>query len=147
MTLESLGAARRIYLDANVFIYHLIGHEPFRPVLEALFTRADRGECMLVSSELTLAELLVKPLRDKDVAAASRCRAMLETSPGLVLVPISRQIVLEAAVLRASTALKLPDALHGATSRLAACDALLTNDAQLAGASGLGGVLLSTLVG
>jgi len=66
-------AGRSAYLDANIFIYTLNGFAPLVPVLTRLFTLIEGGHMQALTSELTLAELLVKPFRDGDQAA--RCAA------------------------------------------------------------------------
>ena len=55
---------QRVYLDANIFIYALEGHARYLPVLSDLFKIIDRDEAQAVTSELTLAEVLVKPFAD-----------------------------------------------------------------------------------
>ncbi len=55
-------AGQSVYLDANIFIYALEGHERFAAVLTELFGAFDRGEIRAVTSESALAEALVKPL-------------------------------------------------------------------------------------
>ena len=55
----------RLYLDTNIFVYALEGYPVFRPILTSLFAAIDRGDIQAVTSELTLAEVLVKPLLDR----------------------------------------------------------------------------------
>lgn len=119
---------RQAYLDANVFIYTLNAFQPFLTVLTRLFSSVDSGQIQAVTSELALAELLVKPIRDGDIAAQQTCQSLLLDNPRLTVKPITRQTLIESAHLRATTTLKLPDALHLATARLGGCDLFLTND-------------------
>lgn len=139
-------AGRRAYFDTNVFIYTLNGVPAFAPVLPPLLTAVETGRLAAVTSELAVAELLVKPFRDADARAEAACRAILFGQPNLILAPITRLVLIEAARLRAMTTLKLPDALHAATATLNGCDVLLTNDARfrLAGLS-LNVILLAEL--
>ncbi|MDM8559818.1 hypothetical protein QUF82_13370 [Thiotrichales bacterium HSG14] len=51
---------RRIYLDANIFIYLLEGYPAFIPVLTELFSLIDSGKLQAVTSELTLAETIAR---------------------------------------------------------------------------------------
>ena len=64
MGLVSLCEGRLVYLDTNVFIYALEGYPAFAEPLAALFRGIDNGTCRAVTSELTLAEVLVKPIKD-----------------------------------------------------------------------------------
>jgi predicted nucleic acid-binding protein len=57
-----------VYLDANIFIYALEAFPEYASELTVLFEAIDRGQFQAVTSELTLAETLVKPLMDGDVA-------------------------------------------------------------------------------
>lgn len=62
--LSSVG--QRVYLDTNVFVYAVEGYPHFAEELRALFHAIDHGQLAAVTSELTLAEVLVKPLADKN---------------------------------------------------------------------------------
>lgn len=117
-----------IYLDANLFIYALEGLPPFATKLAALFQRFDRGELRAVTSELTLAGVLVKPIRDNNATLRDQYDRLLRTSHALTVLPITRDVLVAAATLRASSSLKLPDAIHAATSIAANCTTHLTND-------------------
>jgi predicted nucleic acid-binding protein len=88
--------SRRIYLDTNVFIYAL-EHSKFNAVLSELFTAIDGYEIEAVTSELTLAETLVKPIEHRNAALQSLFESRLETAGGLLVVPIDRSILVRAA--------------------------------------------------
>jgi predicted nucleic acid-binding protein len=98
-------------------IYALEGYSEFAPTLTALFVALDDGRIKAATSELTLAESLVKPMMDgnKDIEAVYL--ETLQPSESLDVIPISRQILIAAARLRAETkSLTLPDAIHLATA-------------------------------
>jgi predicted nucleic acid-binding protein len=135
----------RIYLDTNIFIYALEGYPVFRTVLTTLFNALDRGELMAVTSELTLAEVLVKPLLDRHAERQAAYLQVLQPSPSLHMAPVSRDVLLAAARLRAETGLKLPDAIHAATAQLMGCEQFLTNDARVTSLPGLAILQLSEL--
>lgn len=65
----------RLYLDTNIFIYALEGYSTFRAVLTSLFDALDRHELAASTSDLTLAEVLVKPFLDRSI---ERERAYLQ---------------------------------------------------------------------
>lgn len=120
-----------IYLDTNIFIYALEGYSVFRPTLTALFESLDRQELTAVTSELTLAEALVKPLLDRHTEREAAYLQVLQSSSSLLVVPVSRAVLIAAARLRAEADLKLPDAIHVATAQLSTCSTFLTNDARI----------------
>jgi hypothetical protein len=56
----------RVYLDTNIFIYALEGYPDFVEELAELFESLDEGNLSAGTSELTLAEVLVRPFIDGD---------------------------------------------------------------------------------
>jgi predicted nucleic acid-binding protein len=126
-------AGRRLYFDANVFIYALdAALTPWHAPAQALFRLVDSGRATAATSELSLAECLVKPLRDGNNPLADLYRAAINVNnPGLTVEAVSRAVLGETARLRAGhPPLKLPDAIHAATALLSGCDLILTNDAR-----------------
>ena len=108
--------------------------------------RVDRGELSAVTSELTLAEVLVKPLREHNATLAERYHRRLTSGPTLEVHPVSRTVLSRAAALRAGyPSIKLPDAIHAATATLRGCTTLITNDTRFASIANLPVVLLSAL--
>ena len=59
------------------------------------------------------------------------------------MVPITRALLIEAARLRASSRLKLPDAIHLATALQYECPVFLTNDTRIRPLPGLDVLYLS----
>ena len=127
-------AGKEIYLDANIFIYLLEGYDELTPWLTQIFAFIDKGILRAVTSELTLAETLVKPLINKNLALQQIYQSAIQTSPELEVKPISREILIKAAQLRAdlnSSTIRLPDAIHIATAQATGCKTFLTNDKRL----------------
>ncbi|MDI6725568.1 MAG: PIN domain-containing protein [Smithellaceae bacterium] len=134
----------RIYLDTNIVIYALEGYREFAPALTSLFQAIDENKIKAVTSELTLAESLVKPLMIGNKVIENVYLDMLQTSASFHVVAISRQILIEAARLRAkSRLLSLPDAIHFATAQINDCQTFLTNDKRLKAVSDFDVVILS----
>jgi len=135
----------RVYLDTNVFVYALEGYEEFRSRLTTLFERIDRGELQALTSELTLAEVLVKPLLDRNKEREAVYHQVLRSSASLQVTPVTRDVLVAAARLRADHGLKLPDAIHAVTAQLTSCQQFLTNDARFKHLPGFPVLLLSQL--
>ncbi len=124
----------------------LEGYPGYAATLGELFEAIDDGKVEAFAGELTLAEVLVKPMMDGNVALQRAYQSALQPSASLHVLPISRQILVEAANLRGSqSALKLPDAIHLATAQLAQCQAILTNDLRLRESPSVQIILLSDL--
>ena len=62
----TLAAQGPVYLDTNCFIYSVERIEPFRTLLEPIWHEARDGRFEIISSEIIVAETLVKPLREGD---------------------------------------------------------------------------------
>lgn len=138
-------AGERLYLDTNIFVYWLEGYAVFAAVLTDLFARLKRGELHSVTSELTLAECLVKPMIDGNRTRQGEYHAAISRSPELSVVPVSRAVLIEAAAIRAETRAPLADAIHLATARLSDCTAFVTNDERLRGPADITIVTLGEL--
>jgi predicted nucleic acid-binding protein len=136
----------RVYLDTNIWIYALEGFPAFVRELANLFQAIDRGTLTAVTSELTLAEVLVKPIQDGDVTQQETCKQAIANTQTLAVTAVNREILVVAAQLRATTNLKLPDAIHAATALSCHCSTFLTNDQRFQTFSGLQVVLLSQVI-
>jgi predicted nucleic acid-binding protein len=106
-------------------------HPTWAPVVAPLFAAIDAGEVTAVASELTLMEVLIRPLQLGDAALAMRYEELLGNGRGLRLIPISRGILAVAAQIRAATRVRTPDAIQLATALSAGATAFVTNDRAL----------------
>jgi len=127
-----------VYFDTNPIIYSVERHSTYWPLLKPLGQAAQSGRVEIVSSELTLMETLVGPLKTGNTVLANVYEKLFQQAQTRLL-PITQPILREAARLRASTKLKTPDALHLATAQLAGCVLCITNDA---GFRGMGTVVI-----
>lgn len=129
-----LSIQENIYLDANIFIYLLEGYTDFAAILQQLMDLIDSGKLQTFTSELSLAEVLVKPIRDKNLALQSLYENTIQTTSSLTICPIDRDILIQAAKFRAKSlnnVIRLPDAIHLATAQIHQCKCFITNDARL----------------
>ena len=124
----------QIYLDTNVFVVAVEGEETdVRSAIWRLFAAGASKGAALVTSELSMAELLVKPLQLELNALAAIYSDLLSDGDGFAMVPVSRDILIRAAHIRKDDkAIKLPDAIHLATADHSGCSAFLTGDKQIA---------------
>ncbi len=82
----------------------------------------------MVSSVITLTEVLVHPVKLGDARLAQEYRDILARSKRFHLCDVTAPIAESAARLRARYDLRTPDALHLAAAVETGCDAFLTND-------------------
>ena len=109
-------AGRTAYFDTNIFIY-LLGNNPtYAGLCLQLLQACANQELQGLSGDVTLAELLVKPLQANDAKAVAAVRELLIESGAITLVSHSRKAFERAAELRAKHGLKMVDALQLATA-------------------------------
>ena len=134
-----------VYLDANGFIYSVERVEPYRTLLEPMWQQARAGEFDVASSDITVLETLVKPLREDDKVVEMLLRSMFDAHE-VSLIPAARELWEDSARIRADTGLKTPDAPHAATSLSAGCTLFVTNDGDFRRVRGLPVVVLDDLI-
>jgi len=142
MTLPGAGL---VYLDANSLIYTVEKHATYGPLLEPLWLAAQAKTFEVITSEISLLECFVVPLKRGDTGLVRDYeRALLGTE--MRLLPITQSILRDAAQLRATSSLKTPDAIHAANAKQAGCALFVTNDARFRSVSGLNVVILDDLL-
>jgi predicted nucleic acid-binding protein len=132
-----------IYLDANAIIYSVEKIEPYHTLLQVIWLAAKAGSWTVVTSELTLLETLVKPLRESDALLGQIYHALLTAAQEVQLVYIDRTVLEEAAKHRAIYGLKTPDAIHAASA--GNCVFFVTNDPAFRRVAGLPVAVLKEL--
>ncbi len=112
-----------------------------------LFFRAlNQGEFTVVTSVVTIAKVLVYPLRQRSAALAQQYRNILFNSQGLTTMEVVPVIAETAAQLRADYNLRTPDAIQMATAISEGASFFLTNDARLPSLPGLSVLVLDQLI-
>ena len=120
-------ADQRVYVDTNAFVYFLERHPALYERVLPLFEAAARGSLQLVTSELTVAELLVQPYKVGRADIAATYRRFLKDEGLIDLVPVSLNVLESAAASRAALGGSLADAIHVASASLSDCAAFATN--------------------
>jgi predicted nucleic acid-binding protein len=106
-------------------------------IVRPLLLAADTRQLELVTSAVTLLEVLVVPYRANNHALAVRYENLLTQSRGIQLIDVTRAQLRWAAQLRALTGIPTPDALQLSAAREAGCMAFVTNHRRLPEVSGL----------
>jgi predicted nucleic acid-binding protein len=136
---------RRILLDSSVWICHFEQDAQFGAAAGRVIEALEEGRFRGVVSELTLLELTVRPLQLGRQDVADEYELLLSYFPNVDLEPVSREVLLDAAALRARHRLRTPDAILIATGLRCAATAAITNDKEWrrAESAGLEFVLMS----
>ena len=120
-----------IALDSSIWIYHFENHPDYLPVTTEILNAVEQGALRAVASELTILEIIVRPLKLELYDAADDYEILLSEFPNLALLPVTRSILRHAATLRASYGLRTPDAIIVATALAGNATLLVTNDKAL----------------
>jgi predicted nucleic acid-binding protein len=132
-------------LDTAPLIYFIERHATYLPILRPFFAAAEKQEFQLVTSLVTLIEVLIQPLRAGRHELVREYRNILFGSPNLKTLPLTLEVAEEAARLRAAHNLRTPDAIHVATAKAAGASWFLTNDVDLLSVPGLSVLVLDKL--
>ena len=117
----------RVFWDTNLFVYLFEGGVFSARVTEIRARMLERGD-QLLTSALTLGELLVKPLETGE--AAVRDHEMTIRQIATVL-PFDAACAPRYAAIRVDRTIKPPDAIQLACAAAAGVDLFITNDDRL----------------
>lgn len=119
----------RVFWDTNVFLYFFEAQDNLGPVARALReTMLTRGD-QLLTSAMTLGEILVKPRQQSDLALCAKYEtAMRATS---MILSFDVEAAKRYAELRQHRWLKAPDAIQLSCAASANVDLFVTNDDRL----------------
>lgn len=120
----------RIFFDTNLFIYLLEDSGARGAKVSGILERISGRRDELLTSTLTLGEVLVKPLTAGDVGWADRYEKLLNT-PGVSVLAFDRSAARIYAQLRQDKTIKPPDAIQLSCAASAKCDLFITNDERL----------------
>lgn len=135
MTIE-FPAEARIYVDTNIWIYFLEGHPAFAPKVQAIFLAARSADATLHTSEIAIAECLIKPARDGNEDQISAYDVLFGDAD-ITILAIDGSLARRAALAAGALGLKLIDAMHYVSAREASCSHFLTADGRFKSGAGL----------
>lgn len=122
---------QRLYVDSAPLIYYVEENPAYVEKMRAIVSIVDETDLVAYSSVLTLAEVLVMPLRQRDQRLVQAYREILVAGDDYALVALSPEIAVTAAEIRARYGLGTPDSVHVASAVATQCDAMLTNDSDM----------------
>jgi predicted nucleic acid-binding protein len=121
----------RVFWDTNLFIYFLEGNNQLsvdtRRLRKSMLARGDQ----LLTSAITLGEVLVKPLERGDRALCSQYEEAIAKTAALL--PFDGKAAWKYAAIRLDRSLRAPDAVQLACAASASVDLFVTNDRRLQG--------------
>lgn len=121
---------KTVGLDTAPLIYFIEENPTYIETVRLFFEAMDRGNFLVVTSTVTLLEVLVHPLRSNNTELAAEYRDILLNSR-LMTLEISNAIAEQAAQLRAVHNIRTPDAIQISAALEAGATHFFTNDIRL----------------
>ena len=119
----------RVFWDTNLFVYLIEGRGARAESVAALRRRMiERGDELLTSA-LTLGELLVKPVEAGDDELRDLYTQTLEQ--GVTVLPFDARAAPRFAAIRGDRSIRAPDAIQLACAAAGGTDLFITNDDRL----------------
>ena len=121
----------RVFWDTNLFIYLLEGTDKFSPMTKTLRSNMLARGDQLLTSALSLGEVLVKPLARGDMVLYRTYEdAITKTA---LIVPFDAEAARGYASIRRDRFIRAPDAIQLACAASVGVDLFVTNDHRLQG--------------
>jgi predicted nucleic acid-binding protein len=133
-------------LDTAPLIYFIEEHPIWLPVVQPFFNALDRGVFRVVTSTLTVTEVLVHPLRKSHTSLAEQYRHILLRANNLIALPVTADIAEKAAELRAWYGLRTPDAIQLATAIRGEAQSFFSNDKRISSVAPIRVMTLESLL-
>lgn len=119
---------RLALLDTSACIYFLNRKEPWYSLVNEVLDRGDVGLLRITIPGVVLMELLVDAFRNNDEFERRRIETLVEGTPFIRLLPISRQILMVSAEIRGKLGARLADAMVIGSACVSGTDVIIGND-------------------
>ena len=134
---------RRVYFDTNAIIYFIEQSPPLYSVVLKIFKLIGSDDISALTSEFTLIEILLKPMRERQVALIQNIKDLLLDREFFTLTATCESLFIKAAETGAEHGLRPADAIQLASALENHCHYFVTNDARFKSVGGLEVVFLS----
>ncbi len=121
----------RVFWDTNLFIYLFEDYGSLSKTVAQMRSRMLERQDQLLTSTLTLGEILVKPTERQDTDLCRKYEQAISSAATLIAFDVKAARVY--AALRSERSLKAPDAIQLACAASAKVDLFVTNDDRLQG--------------
>ena len=126
-----LKKAKLVGVDSACFIYKFEQRPLFEKPASIIFELLSRNKIKVVTSIITVAEVLTKPLEKKDLEVASLYETVFLQLPNFQILNLDYRLAKMASELRAKYKIRLPDAFQLACCLNAEAKVFVTNDKDL----------------
>ena len=128
---------KRVYFDTNAIIYFLEQNEQFYDVVLEIFKLIGTDDISALTSEFTLTEILIKPIRENERALIQNIKDLLLDREFFTLTETSESLFIKAAETGATHSLRPADAIQFPSALQNHCHFFVSNDARFKSVGGL----------
>jgi predicted nucleic acid-binding protein len=118
----------RVYFDVNPIIYFIEQNTQFAEAVIPVFEMIGDGSILAFTSELSLTEILIKPIRDNLNQVIQAHKELLLDPELFTLISPIQDTFLLAAELGGKLSMRTPAAIHMACAIESKCKYFITND-------------------
>lgn len=118
----------RVYFDVNPIIYFIEQNTQFAETVAPIFEMIGEGSIVAFTSELSLTEILIKPIRDNLNQVIQAHKELLLDPELFTLISPNQDTFLLAAELGGKSSMRTPDSIHMACAVQSKCKYFITND-------------------
>ena len=118
----------RVYFDVNPIIYFIEQNTQFSEAVTPVFEMIGDGSLLAFTSELSLTEVLIKPIRDNRIQVIQTHKELLLDPELFTLISPNQDTFLQAAQLGGKLSMRTQDAIHMACAIESKCKYFITND-------------------
>ncbi len=122
---------QKIYLDTNLYIAFFEGESGISQKVEDLLVTSKDNRLRIISSPLTITELLIIPLKDENLHLIEVYKSLKSHINNIDFIDFSFDISITAANLRSKYNLSIPDCIHLATAIAEKVDVFYTADKEI----------------
>ncbi len=136
----------RVYFDVNPIIYFIEQNTQFAETVTPIFEMIGEGSILAFTSELSLTEILIKPIHDNLNQVIQAHKELLLDTELFTLISPNQDTFLVAAELGGKSSMRTPDAIHMACAIESKCKYFITNDKGIKSTGGVTVVQIMELV-
>ena len=118
-------SGKKAFLDTNLFIYLIEENELYLNHVHKLLDFLENNKYEIITSTLTLGEILTKPYKDKRFDLVETYKEFFSE---MKLVELNNEVASLFAKVRADYSIKTPDAVQLASAIYVKADLFVTND-------------------
>jgi predicted nucleic acid-binding protein len=136
---------KRVYFDTNPIIYFIEQNQTYFDIVSPIFQLIGTDEITAITSEFTLTETLIKPIRESENQIVQDIKDLLLDPELFTLTKISKDTCLRSAEIGGISGMRPADALHFVSAIENNCHYFITNDKKFRSQNGVTVLFLSEL--